>query len=130
MDAATDPTGEAAPSPGDASICLYCGHIMIYTDQLTFRNPNDAEMHEIAGDERILKIQRARGLVKKQIERMAFEDPNHEGNSPSYHTGKPCIEKGCERPAGTWWSPHWCFEHNVERIKRISKQFDDLLNRG
>jgi hypothetical protein len=59
----------------------------------------------------------------------AFEDPFHEGNSPKHHTGKPCIEKGCEQPAGTWWSPHWCFEHNVERIKRITKQFDELLNR-
>lgn len=46
-------------------------------------------------------------------------DPNHEGNSAAYHTGKPCIEKGCERPAGTWWSKVWCFEHNVERMKRI-----------
>jgi hypothetical protein len=59
---------------------------------------------------------------------LAYEDPFHEGNSPSYYTGKPCIIPGCDKPAGTWWSPYWCFEHNVERIKRISKQFDDILN--
>lgn len=59
----------------------------------------------------------------------AYEDPNHEGNSPQYHTGKKCIE-GCGRPAGTAWSPHWCFECNVKRIKRISKQFEDMLGAG
>lgn len=49
----------------------------------------------------------------------AFEDPNHPGNGPEHRTGKPCIESGCDRPAGTAWSPHWCFECNVERMRRI-----------
>lgn len=49
----------------------------------------------------------------------AFEDPSHPGNSEKYHTGKPCYEAGCNRPAGTAWSPYWCFECNVERMKRI-----------
>ena len=52
---------------------------------------------------------------------IAFEDPHNDGNSPRYHTGKKCIE-GCGRPAGTAWSPFWCFECNVERIKRIDTQ--------
>jgi hypothetical protein len=74
VDAATDPAGGAIPGPGDATICLYCGHIMIYTDQLTFRNPNDAEMYEIAGDKRILSIQQARNPIKKQFERIGMFD--------------------------------------------------------
>lgn len=49
----------------------------------------------------------------------AYKDPNHRGNSPKYHTRKPCVTPGCGKPAGTWWSPLWCFEHNVERIDRI-----------
>ncbi len=57
----------------------------------------------------------------------SFEDPNHIGNSPAYHTGKPCIEPGCERPAGTAWSEHWCFECNVERIRRIDKALNELV---
>ena len=57
---------------------------------------------------------------------MPFEDPNHKGNSPEFHTGEPCIEKGCEKPAGTWWSKLWCFEHNVERMRRIDRQFTDI----
>jgi hypothetical protein len=57
----------------------------------------------------------------------AFEDANHDGNSAKYHTGKPCVEKGCKHSAGTWWSPLWCFEHNVARIRRISASLDDIV---
>jgi hypothetical protein len=63
-------------------------------------------------------------------ELLPFEDPNHPGNSSTYHTGKPCIEIGCDAPAGTGWSPYWCFEHNVERIQRIGGQIDALLERA
>lgn len=55
-----------------------------------------------------------------------FEDPEDERNGPKYHTGKPCIE--CEKPAGTKWGKHWCFEHNVKRMNRISKQLEFLAN--
>lgn len=55
----------------------------------------------------------------------AFEDKAHEGNSAKYHTGKPCIVKGCKEPAGTWWGPSWCVAHNIERIKRIEAGLKD-----
>jgi len=55
---------------------------------------------------------------------LAFENSQHEGNSSLYHTGKQCVEKYCTKPAGTKWSPFWCFKHNVERIKRVNKQFE------
>lgn len=48
-----------------------------------------------------------------------YRDRDYKGNSPEHHTGKPCIEAGCDKPAGTVWSEHWCFEHNVERMDRI-----------
>ena len=57
---------------------------------------------------------------------MAFEDPAHEGNSSRHHTGKRCIERGCDEPAGTAWSPLWCFKHNVERMRRINAAFDRM----
>ncbi len=60
----------------------------------------------------------------------AYADPNHDGNSAKYHTGKSCISKGCKAPAGTWWSPHWCFEHNAERIKRISDTLEEMAQRA
>ena len=54
-----------------------------------------------------------------------FEDKNYDGNSSKHHTGKPCCIEGCVNPAGTSWSPVFCFECNVKRIKRIDAQFDD-----
>jgi len=54
-----------------------------------------------------------------------YADPNDERNSSKYHTGKSCIE-GCGRPAGTAWGKHWCFECNVKRINRISRQLDSM----
>lgn len=44
-------------------------------------------------------------------------------NGPAYHTGEPCIEAGCNEPAGTAWSPYWCWRHNAERLARIGVAF-------
>lgn len=63
-------------------------------------------------------------------ELLAFEDPNHEGNLSKYHSGKPCHTKGCKEPAGTRWSPYWCFKHNVERMNRISAQLEDFAEKA
>lgn len=53
-----------------------------------------------------------------------WEDPNYEGNSSKYHTGKACID--CEKPAGTAWSKLWCFDCNVKRMRRLDAQFSKL----
>lgn len=58
------------------------------------------------------------------------EDPNHEGNSAKYHTGKPCTVAGCLDPAGTWWGKHWCQRHNAERLARIGGALEDAVSRG
>lgn len=58
---------------------------------------------------------------------LAFEDKNHEKNSAKYHTGKPCTKQGCTSPAGTWWSPTLCFEHNVARLNRITSNLEDAV---
>ena len=55
-----------------------------------------------------------------------YNDPDAKGNSPKYHTGKKCITEGCENPAGTAWSKHWCFECNVKRIGGISNSLESL----
>lgn len=55
----------------------------------------------------------------------AYEDPKHEGNSDDHLTGLLCIT-GCGRAAGTAWSPHWCFECNVDRMRRITKKLEEL----
>ncbi len=56
----------------------------------------------------------------------SYEDPTHENNGPEHYSGKSCVEKGCDNPAGTAWSPHWCQMHNAERINRISKNLREI----
>jgi hypothetical protein len=55
-----------------------------------------------------------------------YNDPECEGNSAKYHTGKRCIESGCNEPAGTAWGPYWCVKHNVERLNRVSTEIAQL----
>lgn len=64
MDAASNPFTGHKPSPGDVSICLECGHIMVFKKNLTIRNPRGKEFHAIAGDERIIAIQKARVAIQ------------------------------------------------------------------
>ena len=53
------------------------------------------------------------------------EAGGHVCHQPS---GRTCIED-CDQPAGTWWGPHWCPDHDVERIDRISASLAALTRR-
>jgi uncharacterized protein with PIN domain len=55
----------AVPSPGDFSICINCGHILVFADDLTVRNPTDAEIVEIAGNRDLILMQKALAAAKK-----------------------------------------------------------------
>ena len=57
----------------------------------------------------------------------AYADRNHPGNGDVHLSGKACVEKGCTSPAGTLWSPFWCFEHNIERMERIGRNLEAEL---
>jgi hypothetical protein len=52
------------PSPGDITVCISCGHVMAFDDDLKLRDLTAAEIAKIAGDRRLLAIQWARGKVK------------------------------------------------------------------
>jgi hypothetical protein len=58
----TGATGEGgrAPEADDIAMCLYCGHVMIYGDDLAFRAPTDAELIAIAGDPELVAFSKAR----------------------------------------------------------------------
>jgi hypothetical protein len=49
----------AKPMPGDIAICMYCGHVMTYGDDLCLRALTIEKMAAKAHDERILAIKRA-----------------------------------------------------------------------
>lgn len=42
-------------------------------------------------------------------------------------SGWTCVEHGCEQPAGTYWGPYWCPDHDVERLDRIGAGLADIL---
>jgi hypothetical protein len=64
LDGATaiDQEGEIRPTPGSITVCMYCGHLMAFDEQLHFRALTDEEIINIAGDERLIAINRARTL--------------------------------------------------------------------
>ena len=66
LDAATNVSNDGQAEPGDISICLYCGHINAFADDLTLRNLTDAEMTMIAGDPLIIAVQNMRAEVIKK----------------------------------------------------------------
>ena len=65
-DATTSCFGDNVPSAGDVTVCFYCGHIMVFNNDLTLRNPTNAEIRHIAGDRRILAVQRARKKISHE----------------------------------------------------------------
>lgn len=60
VECATSVNSDCGPIPGAISICLYCGHVMAFTDNLSLRQLTDEEMYDVAGDPIILEIQRMR----------------------------------------------------------------------
>ncbi len=58
LDAATHPTEDVAPSPGDVTICLGCQDVLIFTEELGLRRPTEAEIQALPLDE-ISRYQRA-----------------------------------------------------------------------
>jgi hypothetical protein len=65
LECATDALTEATPKPGDFSICFRCGHVMAFDPGLKLRALTGAEIVELAGDQRLVKLQTARGEVMK-----------------------------------------------------------------
>lgn len=55
---------DGTPSPGDIAFCTCCGHIQAFGEDLQLRDLTDAKMLDIAGDHRILALQKARLGVK------------------------------------------------------------------
>ena len=66
LDGATCVGEKATPKVGDITLCIYCGHLMAFGDDMMFRELNDEEMHEMAGDYRILMAQKARQKMKEE----------------------------------------------------------------
>jgi len=55
---------DATPDPGDLTVCIACGHLMAFGDDLQLRDLTAEEMKDAAGDRRIIAIQEARARTK------------------------------------------------------------------
>lgn len=65
-----DSATERKPRRGDITVCLYCGHIMVYADRRgRKRELTDAEMVMIAGDPGIVTFNNIRGPALAGLER-------------------------------------------------------------
>lgn len=45
---------DTTPDPGDTAVCFYCGHIMVFGEDLKLRDPTGKEMIEIASDPNVI----------------------------------------------------------------------------
>jgi hypothetical protein len=66
IDGASGVDTKAKPRPGYITVCIYCGHLMAFAKDLSMRALTEEEMHEVAGDERILAVQWAAAQVREK----------------------------------------------------------------
>lgn len=57
---------KATPKPGDASICIMCGHLSVFDEHLRLRQMTDKEVDKYAGDDRIVAAMTALHYVRKE----------------------------------------------------------------
>lgn len=50
---------QATPSPGDATLCIECGHAMVFDDNMMLRDPTAEEAKMLFSDPRVLVAQYA-----------------------------------------------------------------------
>jgi Zn ribbon nucleic-acid-binding protein len=66
VDSATSIDVNARPKPGAWTMCVKCGHLMTFDDELHLRQLTAAETDEAAADPRIRKIQLAFAVLKRE----------------------------------------------------------------
>jgi hypothetical protein len=85
LDAAFDTSlVERSPRPGDATICIICGHLMVFGNDLTLRELTDEEIKKFAGDPRIVRAQQARYETHKELHMEQIKH-EHDGSSKTKH---------------------------------------------
>lgn len=83
--AATSVTGmpDLMPTPGDVSICTYCGDIAVYAQDLTLREPTATEAFEIAGDKELIAAVEA--VYAKNLRKANKEARENRGSDGREH---------------------------------------------
>lgn len=66
LDRASGVGNSDKPEPDDITICLTCGHIMAFDDDLSLRDLTEVEIYNAAGDYRIIAVQNARKKMQEK----------------------------------------------------------------
>jgi hypothetical protein len=69
MDCASNIEGKGAPEPGDVSLCIYCGGVMIFDRELVGRKPTDPELFALALSDCWPTVERARRAIMIELHR-------------------------------------------------------------
>jgi hypothetical protein len=67
IDTCQSTSGERGPQPSDLSICLYCGHLSAYGDDMMLRELTDAEVVEVAGDPELIAASEVVAFIRKRV---------------------------------------------------------------
>lgn len=67
LDQATNAISDDMPSPNDITICLHCGHLMAFDDDLKFRPLNKDEEREIDSDMHVMRLLDIRAHFMKEF---------------------------------------------------------------
>jgi hypothetical protein len=67
MDACTGIEHDHGPKPGSITVCIKCGHVMAFGENLEMVPLNDEQMEWVAGNPLILRIQKARAAAMTKV---------------------------------------------------------------
>jgi len=65
MDAATETNGNGRPQPGDFSLCLKCGELYVFDEQMKIQEPTIAQL-TVVPIETAAEIRRTQRMIRKE----------------------------------------------------------------
>lgn len=67
LDAATDPEGIAAPKPNDVSVCIWCGEILQFDENLKLSSATQAVLEELSRNDLTLVTEIRRHVLLRNL---------------------------------------------------------------
>ncbi len=75
LDACTSAEGDSSPSPGDLSVCWYCGEILVFGKGMKQRKPTTAELIDMQRSTEWPLLERiARGVKSRTLDPRKSEE--------------------------------------------------------
>jgi hypothetical protein len=105
------------PKPGNGSVCVRCGHFMVFADDLTMREPTDEEIIEWGGERKMLFGQKvAHGVRKSHEDWRKVEVPVRMRHLPRDPRGFPIFAMAFRDSTGR---AHFTINDETERMRMI-----------